>query len=147
MNIEELIMLAINSKVISSSSGGGAGSLWLIEFENKESFYIYCSWRIEHNNQVLASSNDDIIPRTGRIARNVSKLEGQKFLSFSLTEQYDLTLNFEDNYCVRAFCDISYSATENGENYDTNWDYSVPDRDLTVSVTNYFKIKSGKYYS
>lgn len=95
----------------------------------------------------MASWNDDIFPKTGRIARSVSKLEGLKLLSFSLTEQYDLTLNFEDNYCVRVFCDISYSSTENGENYDTNWDYSVPDRDLTVSVTNYFKIKSGKYYS
>lgn len=145
MNIEEIIQPTINSKVISSMSGGCVGSLWLIDFENNTHFYIYCVWRIEHNNQVLASSNDDSTPVTGRLTTSVKELEGSKLLSFKISKQYDLTLNFDNNYCVKIFCDVSYSATENGGTYDTNWDFCIPENDLVVSISNHFKVKTGKY--
>ena len=147
MNINEMILPTIESKVTLSRSGGSTGSLWLIDFENNTSFYIYCAWRIEHNNQVLATSNDDITPILGRLTRSVKKLEGNKLISFNINEHYDFTLYFENNYIVRVFCDISYSETDNEGTYDTNWDFSIPNQDLVMSINNYFEIKMGKYYS
>jgi len=147
MNFKDILLPTINSKVILSKSGGSAGSLWLIDFENKTSFYIYCTWRIEHNNKVLATSNDDSTAIVGLLTRSVRELEGNKLISFNLTEQYDLTLNFENDYSVKVFCDISYSETDKGGVYDTNWDFSIPDRDLVLSINNYFKVKIGKYHS
>jgi len=147
MNINEILLSTINSKVILSKSGGSTGSLWLIDFENKTSFYIYCTWRIEHNNQVLASSNDDSTAIVGRLTRSVKELEGNKLISFNLTKQYDLTLCFENDFSVKVFCDISYSQTDNGGTYDTNWDISIPDRDLVISINNYFNVIVGKYNS
>ena len=147
MNINEILLSTINSKVILSKSGGSTGSLWLIDFEYKTSFYIYCTWRIEHNNQVLASSNDDSTAIVGRLTRSVKELEGNKLISFNLTKQYDLTLCFENDFSVKVFCDISYSQTDNGGTYDTNWDISIPDRDLVISINNYFNVIVGKYNS
>ena len=147
MNINEMLLLTINSKVTLSKSGGCVGSLWLIDFDNNTSFYIYCTWRIEHNNQVLASSNDDSTAIVGRLTRSVKELEGNKLISFNLTKQYDLTLCFENDFSVKVFCDISYSQTDNGGTYDTNWDISIPDRDLVISINNYFNVIVGKYNS
>jgi hypothetical protein len=147
MIINEVLLPTIESKVTLSESGGSTGSLWLIDFENNTSFYIYCTWRIEQNNQVLATSNDDISPVIGRLTRSVKELEGNKLISFNISEQYDLTLCFENNYIVRVFCDISYSETDNDGAYDTNWDFSIPNQDLVISINNYFEIKTDKYYS
>lgn len=138
---------AVKSKTISSTSGGGAGSLWLIEFENKMSIYVYCAWRIEHKDQVLATSTDNSTPKTGRLSRSVRQLEGNRLIAFELTKQYDLKLNFENDYIVDLFCNISYSQTEDGGTYDTNWELGIPDQDLVISVSNFFKLKVGKYYS
>lgn len=146
MDITKTILPIINSKVVSSKSGGSVGSLWLIDFENGCSFYIYCAWRIEHDNQVIASNNDDSTAITGLITNSVKKLENKKLISFSLTEQYDMTLIFEDNYCVKVFCNVSYSATENGDDYDTNWDFCIPNQNLVISVSNYFNVRTDSYH-
>jgi hypothetical protein len=147
MEINETLFGIINSNVILSKSGGSTGSLWLIDFDNKTSLYIYCTWRIEHNDNILTTSNDDTTPITGLLTKTVRELEGKKLIAFDLSKQYDLTLKFEDDYCVKIFCDISYSETENGGTYDTNWDLSMPDNDLVISISNYFKINKSKYYS
>lgn len=143
----EFLNQCVGEVVIYSTSGGSVGSLWLIELENKNNFYIYCDWRIEQNNRVLATCTDDNTARIGLLSRSVRLIEGKKLLSYELSKQYDLILHFEDHYCVRVFCSVSYSETEDGGTYDTNWRFAVPRLDMTICVNNYFRLIERNYYS
>lgn len=143
----EFLNQCIGEEVIYSTSGGSVGSLWLIELENKYNFYIYCDWRIEQNNRVLATCTDDNTARIGLLSRSARLIEGKKLLSYELSKQYDLILHFEDHYCVRVFCSVSYSETEDGGTYDTNWDFSVPKLNMVVGINNFFQLIEGNYYS
>lgn len=147
MKIEDYLSKAVNSIVMSSTSGGSVGSLWLIEFENGISIYVYCAWRIEHKDIVLSTSTDNSTPNTGRLSRSVRELEGNKLIKFELSKQYDLNLFFENDYSLSLFCNVSYSQTEDGGTYDTNWEICAPEEDKVISVSNYFDLKTGKYYS
>lgn len=80
------------------------------------------------------------------MSRSVRLIEGKKLLSYELSEQYDLVLYFDDNYCVRIFCSVSYSQTEDGGTYDTNWIFNVPLLDKSVRVNNYFCLIEESYY-
>lgn len=143
----EFLNQCIGEEVISSTSGGGAGSLWLIEFKNDDNFYIFCDWRIEQNMRVLATCTDDNTARIGLLSRSVRLIEGKKLLSYELSKQYDLILYFEDLYCVRVFCSVSYSQTEDGGSYNTNWWYAVPELNMVIRINNFFQLIEGSYDS
>ncbi len=137
MNIKQALESIINTKVISSISGGFTGSLWLIDFEDENSIYIHCSWRIEHNDKILATSNDDITANTGLVTCSVRKLAENNLISFKLTKQYDLELYFENNYSVRIFCDIPSCPENDFHSYRTNWDISLAKEDLAQYMFYY----------
>lgn len=143
----ELLNQCIGEVVIYSTSGGGAGSLWLIRFRDSTYFYVYCDWRIERNNHVLATCTDDNTARVGLLSRSVRLIEGKKLLSYDLSKQYDLVMYFEDDYCVRIFCSVSYSETEDGGTYDTNWIFNIPLIDKSVRIDNFFQLIEENYYS
>lgn len=146
MEFEQFLERCINEEVLSSTSGGGVGSLWSIKFRDGTYFYVYCDWRIEQNKRVLATCTDDNTARVGLLSRSVRLIEGKKLLSYELSEQYDLVLYFDDNYCIRIFCSVSYSQTEDGGTYDTNWIFNVPLLDKSVRVNNYFCLIEESYY-
>lgn len=131
---------SVNTKVVESLSGGNMGNFWTIRFEDGSAFYIECSWRIEKDNKVLASHFGEEALTTGHIARSVKQLEDKFLRAFELVEFYDLSLFFDDGYHVSLFCDISYFGTENGESWDTNWEYNCKPLDQTLRVTNLFDI-------
>lgn len=58
-DLHKIIQASLNQKVTYSRAGGGAGSIWLITFENEVSIMTWCTWRIEQNGKVLATSTDD----------------------------------------------------------------------------------------
>ncbi|MDH6355872.1 hypothetical protein M2132_002222 [Dysgonomonas sp. PH5-45] len=132
--------------VLSSKTGGGSGSILKMEIEMNCYLFIYCVWRIEHNNIVLATSDDDSQAQIGRMAKSAKLLENKKVTSLSLSDQYDLTICFDDNYCFRAFCNISYSQTENGGTYDTNWELCLPSENIVFKINNHFKEEMEAYY-
>lgn len=143
----ELLNQCIAQEVISSTSGGGAGSLWLIKLANSNNIFIFCDWRIEQKMCVLAASTDDSTAITGLLSRSVRRIEGKKLLSYELSKQYDLILYFEDHYCVRVFCSVSYSQTEDEDNSDTNWWLSIPKLNMVVRIDNFFQLIEESYDS
>lgn len=133
-------------KIISATTGGGAGSILKIELETDCFLMIYCSWRIEHDDIVLATSTDDSQALVGRMASAAKQLESLQIVSLSVSKQFDLTINFDSEYCLRCFCDISYSQTEEGGTYDCNWILCIPEKDICYEFNNYFKLNIIKYY-
>ena len=146
MDIHQLLKYSIGSVVSYSRTGGGASSIWLIQLENSASLWINCAWRIEHENVVLATENDDATAVTGRMAKSVKRLEGYKLLDYELSLQNDLTLFFEKNYCARIFANISPLGEKDEMKSMKNWEYCVADWDICVCATNHFHLISQKYY-
>lgn len=140
-----LLKQILDKRVVNSISGGDAGSIWLIEFENDSYFLIYSAWRIEQNNQTKATYTDDDTDIIGLLSRSVKEIEGKKLLAYELSEQYDLNLFFEDNYNVKIFCLLSYSGTENGETYDTNWEFGIRQTHQMFYINNYFQVVEKPY--
>ena len=140
-----LLKQSIGKKVIRSTSGGGAGSIWLITLVDDSYFFIYCDWRIEQNNRIKATCYDVNTAVSGLLSRSVKELEGKILLAYALSEQYDLKLFFEDNYNVKIFCSVSYSETENGGTYDTNWTFGIPRINQTFHINNYFQVIEKPY--
>lgn len=131
-------------KVVSSTAGGGAGSIIKIEIENKGILYILfinCTWRIENNNTIIATSADDITAQTGLIAKSAAMLDNKKVISFELSKFNDLFIEFSDDFYIRIFNIFSHSNID-----DYNWDFWIPSEDLSYEITNSFDIKKEKYY-
>jgi hypothetical protein len=146
MNIKDFFKQPESVIVVKSSSGGGAGSILKVEFNTNCYFFIYCTWRIEQNEHVIATSSDNIDAVSGRIAQSAKLLEGKRVLSIQTTKQYDLAINFEDNFCLNIFCDVSYSSTDNGGTYNLNWEFCTPDENKVISVDNSFKKIENRYW-
>jgi hypothetical protein len=136
----------IQSEVIYSKAGGSLGQVILMELSNKDdllyAFWIGCDWRIEYKNKVIATSSDNVKTVKGLVRRSVKMLEGKIIDSIKLTPFYDLCVKFTDGFCLRIFCIFSCDFQ-----FDTNWCVAIPDQDLIYEITNYFKIKKGKYNS
>jgi len=146
MRIEKYISLLTGATVTKSRSGGAAGSMIKIEFSNNSTILTYCSWRVEHNERVLASSNDNIEAVNGLVAKTVKLLEGKKIKSIAISNQYDLIISFEEKYSLKLFCDISYSYSEYETSLTKNWELWIPYEDISFTVNNSFEVEEGKYY-
>ncbi|MGX7024452.1 hypothetical protein [Vagococcus hydrophili] len=137
----------INKKVIKSSSGGGAGSILVIELENSSYFFIWCAWRIECEDVVIVTSFDTIEPTeftnslNGYIGEKVPLLVGNRVLDITLTPQYDLRISFENNYVLHVFCDIGFSR----EDYNINWELNIPHENISIEINNHFEEQHGQY--
>lgn len=145
MNIQNLLSKAIDKTVTYSRTGGGAGSILIIEFENKAFYTINCTWRIEDNGIVITTSWDDGTPLIGNMNKNAEKLIGRKLLYYELTPQYDLKLHFENNLLVNVFCNIITSISEDEDVYNCNWDFSIPEKNIVANITGNYKIIYTKY--
>lgn len=148
MDIHKLLSLAVGETVVHSLTGGAAGSIWALRFENNSSFMIYCAWRIECNEKVITTSCDDATPLVGRMNVNVQKMTGKKLLSYTLSKQNDLILYFDYNFIIRMFCNIGLELENTKEGCcDENWDFCIPSLDIAVSATTDFRKIYTKYYS
>lgn len=146
MDIHYYLSQCTSKKIEYSRSGGGNGSILMIKCEENYTFFISCDWRLERHDTVLSTSWDDITAVTGLVARTARLLEGKTILSTELSKQYDLTLTFEEGYCLRVFC-MSYSYPEYEELGDYHWEFWLPDEDLSFAIANNFKVRVGKYHS
>lgn len=75
-NLENDINLLLGQKVTYSRTGGGAGSILLIKFENDCALWAWRYWEIIKGNQLIACSEDDDTPITGVMAVAARQLEG-----------------------------------------------------------------------
>lgn len=145
--IVSFISNSLNRKVVSSTSGGCVGALWLITFDNATHFYIECAWRLSKGNKVVVTDLDGFAPKTGRITTLVPLLEGRTLRSFSLSKFYDLILFFDEDYCVKIFCDKLDFGTEHEDIYLNNWYYAHEDLDKVVEINAHFQPVWGKFRS
>lgn len=145
MDIDKLLLHSVGAKVVSCEVGENTTSIWSIDFDNDSCFVIFSSWRLECDDLVLATEQD--APEVGeeRILHYLKKIHGKRLLSFEISEQYDLILNFEDGYCVKTFSNISYFQTENGGDWDANWRFGVPEQNIIGCATNHFEMKFEKF--
>lgn len=146
MNIKEKLEDICSMLTTECITGGGAGSILKIKLEDSSYFFIYCVWRIEHYDIVLSTSDDSVDAIIGRMAKSAKLLENKRVLSVEMSKQYDLIIYFEDSYCLKVFCNVSYSRTENGGTYDTNWELCLPNKDIVFIINNYFKVETDAYY-
>lgn len=82
---------------VSSSCGGGAGSILMVHFTNHMSVRGWRYWEIFRNNELLACSEDDPTPYVGVMPAAARRIEGMILQGFTVFDDYTLTLYFEDN--------------------------------------------------
>lgn len=129
---------SVNKKVIESVLEENLA--WIIRFEDDSDFYVFCSWRLAKENEVLALFLDCLVPvGIERIEQNIKHIEGKSLRSIEVSDFYDLVLHFDEGYCVEIFCDASYYGTEDGRNYCANWDYDNPSLNKWLRITNFFE--------
>lgn len=145
MNIQDLMSRSIGKTVTYTRAGGGAGSIWVIKFEDKSFYMIGCNWRLECNGTIITTSWDDNTALVGHMNKNAEKLIGNKLLSYEIGEHYDLKLYFENDFIVSAFCDVLERCSEEDSIFYANWDFCVPDLDLVGIITGHFKLVYTKY--
>lgn len=125
-------------------AGGGAGSIILMDLEESMfTFWINCAWRLHCQGKILTGSNESTRAVTGKIARNVRKLEGKIIQEVSLSPYYDVHIKFIDGYELFIFCDITP-----GYPSDTmsNWSFSIPPKDISYDITKRIRIEMSTYY-
>ncbi|MBD8388714.1 hypothetical protein [Dysgonomonas sp. BGC7] len=135
-----------SKRVIKCTTGGGAGSILKIELEGNSYFFFYCAWRIEQNDVVVSTSEDNPDALIGRMATAAQSLVECQIISITITKQFDLIVFFNNGFCFKAFCNISYFQTDNGRTYDTNWELCLPNENLVFSIDNYFSLIINNYY-
>lgn len=145
--MENKLKNIIGKKVIKSNSGGGAGSILAVDFDDGSYLFIYCSWRIEYKQKNIVASSDTIGPSkysdspNGVIGETVQKLEGNKVLSINLSPQYDLELSLENDYVLHAFCNLGHAQ----DDFDVNWEFNRPNENISIEITKYFQVKEQAY--
>lgn len=140
--MNETLSKILGLKVIKAVSGGGAGSILRIDFDDTTYLMIYSEWRIEKNNKVIVTSYDSIDPDTGLIPKKIQELLGNEVENVELTPQKDLILKFSDDYVLKVFSLVSYSDTSY---IGHSWEYNLPKNNLSLVVTREFELITEKY--
>lgn len=146
MNIQDLISKSIGKTVTYTRTGGGAGYIWVIEFEDENFYTISCNWRLECNGTIITTSWDDNTALIGHMNMNAERLIGNKLLSYEIGEHYDLKLYFENGFVISAFCDVLERCSEEDSIFYANWDFSVPSQNIVGIITGHFKLVYTRYY-
>jgi len=140
-DLKDIIQSLCFKTICSASVGGGAGSIIKLELNSDDFLFIYCMWRLEHNNIVLSTSEDDSQAIIGLMSNTIKRIEEKSIIEVDISPQYDLTVFFEDNYKLRVFCNISYS----NEGY-SNWEFCSPKKNLIFTINNHFKTDVTAYF-
>lgn len=91
----------------------------------KYRFLIWCTWRLECGNSVIASSDS----ADADIVSGIRKLVGKQLQLIEVDHPaFDLTLKFSGHFTMRVFCDH----TESDPSFDGNWEAVIDDKRLSV---------------
>ena len=134
--IEELVSSlkqALNNIVTYSNTGGGADSILLVSITNRCDVWSWRYWEISQRESLLATSDDDATPVTGKMAQAAKKIEGKKFIGFSFINDYSLWLCFEDDIDL-----IIFSEFETDESLIDlcNWEFVDFKKMVSFKVTS-----------
>lgn len=122
-----------------SRSGGGAGSILLIEADTNISLWIWCYWEIKKSGVILANADDDTTAVVGKIAVAAKQLEGKRIIKTEMDIScYHLHITFEEDYELLVFCESQPPEEPYPLN---NWELSIKNLNITYLVTCNFTIK------
>lgn len=116
-----------------SNTGGGADSILLVSITNRCDVWSWRYWEISQRESLLATSDDDATPVTGKMAQAAKKIEGKKFIGFSFINDYSLWLCFEDDIDL-----IIFSEFETDESLIDlcNWEFVDFKKMVSFKVTS-----------
>lgn len=137
--LDRLVGLAVSDVI----AGGANGSIILLEFGGNYVLTVYCSWRLELGLDVLSGCNESPDSQTGHLTREAKNLRHDMVSKVSLSEHYDLQIDFASGKTLRLFCDV----TPHNEpvDYDENWSFCDQAQDHCSVVTNMFCVKEVPY--
>ena len=141
-DLENYLKLLKSKKVTSSLYDVDDVPILKIEFNHNTRLFVYCSWRIECDHKVFATCRDD-----KQAQYSLNKLKDAVLIDIELSEQYDLVLQFNDNLCLRVFCNISFSCIDENDDYNANWELGFKVQNLYFRIDNNYILISEKYYS
>lgn len=129
-------------RVVYSRSGGGAGSILLINFINEDALWFWRYWEVIHNDVVIGCSNDDITPVIGKVAVAALQLEERKVLDVILYEDLSLRIFFDNHYEL-----IIVTTIETRPEFIdlVNWEYCSPELDVCYTITSQNEVITSKY--
>lgn len=139
--IEELVSSlkqVLNNIVKYSKTGGGADSILLVSITNiidnsQCDVWSWRYWEISQRESLLATSNDDATPVTGKMAQAAKKIEGKKFIGFSFMNDYSLWLCFEDDIDLILFVEFE---TDESLIDLCNWEFVDFKKRVSFEVTS-----------
>jgi len=146
--MREFIKNLSNLKVDKIIAGGSNGSIVLMDISNESTkyvIYIYCSWRLSLENEVITTWNDESISSDSIFVVQMKKLEGDTIESVHMHILGDLELTFESGKRLNIFSDISSNSVES-DNVE-NWSLCNVITNKCYSLNNYFKIVEEIYDS
>ena len=142
--IKELLNKIQNKQIDEVITGGSNGSIILLLIGNQEySLSIYCTWRLEHKDEVITGWNETNDPKTGDLTKNIKRLAGTKITKIELTKFYDLVLKLDHNFTLRVFCDLTPNLYKEPTE---NWTIADKINNKAYSITNKFDIDEDEYH-
>ena len=96
MDITDALLTTLGTTVEYSRCGGGAGSWLLLKTDNRVSINGWGCWEIWRYDEILATSEDDDTAIVGKMAQAAIRIEGKKTLGFTIDEQRNIGMLFED---------------------------------------------------
>ena len=141
--INDILNRIQNKQISEVIAGGSNGSIILLLIGDQEfSLSVYCTWRLEHKDEVITGWNETNDPVSGDLTRNIIKLTGTKIIKIELKKFYDLILQFDNKFTLRIFCDLTPNLYKESTE---NWTIADKIGDKVYVITNKFVIEEHKY--
>lgn len=109
IQIDKLVSNLSGQSVSKVISGGGNGSIIVLDIGNpvKYCIYVHCTWRLEKGQNILSGWNESADPDNGALTLNTKALEGELIEKVILNSFYDLHIYFKSSKRLRACLEIS----------------------------------------
>jgi hypothetical protein len=132
---------SVGKLVTSVIAGGSNGSIIILDFGvNEFSLFVYSSWRISHQGQILATSQDNNAPLTGVITVQAKELTDDKIKKIELGPFVDLKITFESSKMLDIFSDLAKDDITN-----QNWSYANKKENVCYNANNNVLFEKVKY--
>jgi hypothetical protein len=116
----QILNKLVNSEIIEVISGGSNGSIIVLKLSNPQkhefSLFIYCTWRLETETEVLTGSNE--CP-SGNLLYESQLLLNDKIVFVQQNIFNDIIIKFKSKKKLNIFCDITPKCDP--KYYTKNW--------------------------
>lgn len=100
--LEGMMRKEIGRNICYCRAGGGAGSIILLELDNKDSYWMSGYWWLFYNKRIICTYEDDCTALIGKVPKNLMRMEGMKVTDVQITTDLFLCLTIDNNYILVA---------------------------------------------